>query len=173
MQQSSLPPSLLADLWQQELAARGGDPAACHPHPAALLLPLLCHPHQHRTAPAPHPPGSRRLQVRWSCALSITASSLPSTVGLREGGYGHCPSLTKPLVSPRLTQRYVMAFVPALPVSPCGHPGCWSHIGTGQPASIFHCTTQPLLSAGLISSNNLLFRRCFCITWRRDTCRTR
>uniref|UniRef100_A0A8C3PLD8 Solute carrier family 47 member 1 n=1 Tax=Calidris pygmaea TaxID=425635 RepID=A0A8C3PLD8_9CHAR len=27
----------------------------------------------------------------------------------------------------RLTQRYVMAFVPALPVSLCGDPGCWPH----------------------------------------------
>lgn len=41
------PPSHLTDLRQQEPAARGGDPAACHPHPPALLLPLLRHPHQH------------------------------------------------------------------------------------------------------------------------------
>jgi len=53
---SSLP-SHLADLRQQEPAARGGDPAACHPHPPALLLALLRHPHQHRAVPAPHPPG--------------------------------------------------------------------------------------------------------------------
>lgn len=31
-----------------------------------------------------------------------------------------------------------MAFVPALPVSPCGHLGCWPHAGTGRPAPIFH-----------------------------------
>ncbi|KAM9614922.1 multidrug and toxin extrusion protein 1-like isoform 2-T2 [Morphnus guianensis] len=41
----------------------------------------------------------------------------------------------------RLTQRYVMAFVPALPVSPCGHPECWPHTGTGHPAPIFCCSS--------------------------------
>jgi len=32
---------------------------------------------------------------------------------------------------------------------------------------------QPLLSAGLISSTDFLFRRSFCTTWRQNTCRTR
>lgn len=99
-----------SDLWQQKPAACGGDPAACHPHPPALLLPLLCCAHQHRAAPAAHPPGPRSLQVGRS-------PEDPALVGC----WWPCPSLTVPLVPPRLTQLYVMAFVPALPVS----PGCW------------------------------------------------
>lgn len=34
-----------------------------------------------------------------------------------------------------------MAFVPALPVSRCGHPQCWPHTGTGHPAPIFRCSS--------------------------------
>lgn len=68
--------------------------------------------------------------------------------------------------SPRLTQRYVMAFVPALPVSPCGHPGCCS---AQEPPP---CSYSPVRQHSLISplSSPRLFS---CITWRQDTCRTR
>lgn len=62
----SVLPSHLADLWQQEPAARGGDPAAGHHHHPPLLLPLLRPPHQRRAADAAHAAGCRGLQVGWS-----------------------------------------------------------------------------------------------------------
>uniref|UniRef100_A0A8C9G4D6 Multidrug and toxin extrusion protein 1 n=1 Tax=Pavo cristatus TaxID=9049 RepID=A0A8C9G4D6_PAVCR len=58
----------------------------------------------------------------------------------------------------RLTQLYVMAFVPALPVS----PGCWP--------CVLHFSVP---STGSSSCTHLLSRRYFCITWRPGTCRTR
>lgn len=106
-------------------------------------------------------------------AVAQTPLPPPSLAPWGWGDGGHGPSLTVPLVSRRLTQRYVMAFVPALPVSPCGHPACWPRKGLAILLLFSTTAAQPLLRTGLVSSTNFLFRRFFCITWRQDTYRIR
>lgn len=66
------------------------------------------------------------------------------------------------LCVPRMTQNYVNAFLPALPVSALAVPP--AHGDSLSP---------PCSSALAHLIQNFLCRQFLCITWRRDTCRTR